>query len=127
MILKLLIVPILKKTSPDFLYSFPLLIMSACIWNSESGWEGIKFYLFIYGCFTFILMKSLFCGHRIQDTWSEGAEKIEDYGEHTIYATSDTDAWIHGLASYILLAGFNVHVAHHFFPTADHKILPKLD
>ena len=72
-------------------------------------------------------MKVLFCGHRIQDTWTEGSEKIEDYGEHTVYATSDTDNWIHGVWSYILLAGFNVHVAHHFFPTADHRMLPLVD
>lgn len=69
-------------------------------------------------------MKILLCGHRIQDTWTEGCEKIEDYGEHTINATSDTDVWITGIWSYLLLAGFNVHMAHHLFPTADHHILP---
>lgn len=41
-------------------------------------------------------------------------------------ATSDTDTWIRGILSYMLLAGFNVHLAHHFFPTADHHILPKI-
>ena len=41
-------------------------------------------------------------------------------------ATSDTDAWIHGIFSYILMAGFNNHVPHHFFPTADHHMLPKI-
>ena len=41
-------------------------------------------------------------------------------------ATSDTDAWIHGIFSYLLLAGFNNHVPHHFFPTADHYIHPQI-
>lgn len=127
MLLKMLIVPVLQKTTPDLLYSFPLLILSACIWTSADVWEGVKFYLFIYGCFTWVLMKLLFCGHRIQDTWTEGAEKIEEFGEHTLYATSDTDPWLRGLASYVLTVGFNIHVTHHLFPTADHKMLPQLD
>jgi fatty acid desaturase len=28
--------------------------------------------------------------------------------------------------SYLLLAGLNIHTPHHFFPTADHAVLPKI-
>jgi fatty acid desaturase len=27
----------------------------------------------------------------------------------------------------MLLAGFNIHIAHHLFPTADHSILPEIN
>jgi fatty acid desaturase len=113
----------MRKTLPDPFYAIPLLIFFIAYLNS-SFIQALKIYLTIYCTFSFLLMKILLCGHRIQDTWTEGCEKIEDYGEHTINATSDTDVWITGIWSYLLLAGFNVHMAHHLFPTADHHILP---
>ncbi len=123
MLLKLVILPIIRKTTPDPMYAFPILVFLACYLNTSFA-TALKFYLVIYCSFSFLLMKVLLCGHRVQDTWTEGAEKIEDFGEHTVLATSDTDTWIHGIWSYLLLAGFNIHVAHHLFPTADHRILP---
>lgn len=68
----------------------------------------------------------LFCGHRVGETWTEGCERIEDFGEHTIYSTADTDVGIKGFLSYLLVGGFNIHTPHHFFPTADLAILPKI-
>ena len=124
MTLKLVIVPLTRFKLPDLWYSFPLFVFGFIYLNCDSFGEAVKFYLMIYCSFGFFMMKVLFCGHRLQELWTEGAEKIEDYGEHTVKATSDTDAWIHGIFSYMLLAGFNNHVPHHFFPTADHHILP---
>ena len=126
MILKLVVVPLTKFKKPDIFYSFPLVILAFIYANSETFGEALKFYLIIYCTYGFLLMKSLFCGHRLQELWTEGAEKIEDYGDHTVLATSDTDTWIRGLFSYVFLAGFNIHVVHHLFPTADHHFLPKI-
>lgn len=126
MISKLIVLPIIKFRKPDLWYGFPFLILGFIYLNSDTFGEAIKLYLAIYCTYGFFLMKSLFCGHRLQELWTEGSDKIEDYGEHTVLATADTDTWIHGIFSYMLLAGFNVHVVHHFFPSADHHILPKL-
>ena len=38
MTFKLLVSPIIKKRAPDFLYSFPFVILAACIWNSVNVW-----------------------------------------------------------------------------------------
>ena len=126
MTLKLLVVPLTKFKLPDPWYCFPLVVLGFIYLNSETFGEALKMYMVIYCTFGFILMKNLFCGHRLQELWTEGAQKIEDYGEHTVLATSDTDPWIKGIFSYIFLAGFNIHVIHHLFPTADHHMLPKL-
>lgn len=72
MILKLFIVPIIKKVKPDILYAFPLTIFFLAYLNS-SFIEALKLYLVIYCTFGFVIMKLLFCGHRVQDTWTEGA------------------------------------------------------
>lgn len=80
MILKLFILPIIKKVKPDIMYAFPLLIFSAAYLVNGSFMEALKLYLVLYCSFSFLLMKVLFCGHRVQDTWTEGSEKIEDYG-----------------------------------------------
>ena len=42
-------------------------------------------------------------------------------------STSDVDSSITGILSFVFLAGFNLHTIHHFFPTADHSILPKIN
>jgi fatty acid desaturase len=126
MTLKLLIVPLTKQTAPDLNYAFPMLIFLS-FWWSTSFVFALKLYLGIYCSFTFLLMKVLFCGHRVQDTWTAGCPSISDFGEHTLCATSDTDVWVKGIWSYLFLAGFNLHISHHMFPTADHEIIPKID
>ena len=70
MLLKIVIVPLIKQVPPDFMYSFPLLLLSFGWYIHGSFWIGLKMYLIIYCVFSFLLMKSLFCGHRIQDTWT---------------------------------------------------------
>lgn len=89
-------------------------------------WYAFKLHMFIYGLFGLVFNRVLFCGHRLQELWSEGAERIQDFGEHTISVTNDTDTWLTGFFSYLLLAGFNIHTPHHMFPTADHAALPKI-
>ena len=76
MILKLVIVPIIRFKIPDLWYSFPLLVLAFIYANSQTFGEAIKFYLVIYCSFSFFLMKLLFCGHRLQELWTEGSEKI---------------------------------------------------
>lgn len=76
MTLKVLVVPIIKRIKPDLLYAFPLIIFSLIYLNSPSFFDALKLYLVIYCTFGFCVMKVLLCGHRVQDTWSEGAEKI---------------------------------------------------
>jgi hypothetical protein len=79
MTLKLLIIPIMKKTSPDLYYAFPILIYLYFL-LSHSPITSLKFYLLIYCSFNFLLMKVLFCGHRVQDTWTAGCPSIPDFG-----------------------------------------------
>lgn len=73
MAMKLFVLPILRRTAPDLMYSFPLLVLLIASLIHSSFIVGIKLYLVIYCSFSFLLMKVLFCGHRVQDTWTEGA------------------------------------------------------
>lgn len=75
MILKLLVLPIIRRVKPDIYYAFPLLIF-AFLWSFNTFADAIILYLVVYCSFGFLLMKVLFCGHRVQDTWTEGCEKI---------------------------------------------------
>lgn len=80
MLLKILVLPIVRRVSPDFLYSFPLLVLFGGALMHGSLWVGFKMYMIIYCFFSYVMMKALFCGHRIADTWTEGVEKNEDFG-----------------------------------------------
>jgi fatty acid desaturase len=126
MTLKVLIIPIVKRKKPDFWYAVPLTLFAFFYLFNGSLLETLKIYLFMYGLFGLILGRILFCGHRLQELWTEGAEKIEDFGEHTVSSSNDTDTWLRGFWSYAFTAGLNIHNAHHFFPTADHAILPAI-
>ena len=119
MIIKLVLVPLTKKKMPEFWYIIPFAVFLAFYLKTGDWKLSLKMHMFIYGFFGFLLNRVLFCGHRIQEVWTEGAERIEDFGEHTMLATNDTDTWIRGFFSYLLLGGLNIHTPHHFFPTAD--------
>jgi fatty acid desaturase len=41
-------------------------------------------------------------------------------------STNDSDTWVTGIFSYLFLGGFNNHTPHHFFPTADLSVQPKI-
>lgn len=123
MTLKIVLVPIFKRKRPDFWYGVPIFVFVLFYLSNGDFIESLKMYLFMYGLFGLILGRILFCGHRLQELWTEGAEKIEDFGEHTVSASNDTDVQIRGFWSYALTGGLNIHNAHHFFPTADHAIL----
>lgn len=79
-ILKLIVVPLTKFKKPDPYHTFPLLVFFFIYLNCNTFGEALKFFLIIYCSFSFLLMKALFCGHRIPTLWTEGAEKIEDFG-----------------------------------------------
>ena len=125
-ILKLFVVPILRKRKPDFWYLVPSFVILTFYYTTGNFWFSLKLHFFIYGVFGLIFNRVLFCGHRLQELWTEGAERIEDFGEHTVLATNDTDTWMSGFMSYLFLAGFNIHTPHHFFPTADLMAHPRI-
>lgn len=77
MLLKVLVIPIVKRKRPDFWYAVPLTVFM--LFYSISGGDflnSLKLYLFLYGMFGLMLGRVLFCGHRLQELWTEGAEKI---------------------------------------------------
>ena len=73
MTLKVVIVPIVKRKKPDFWYAVPLFIFAFFYLFNDSLYETLKIYLFMYGIFGLILGRILFCGHRLQELWTEGA------------------------------------------------------
>ena len=125
-LLKIFVIPIVRKRKPDPWYIVPIIVFLTFYLRTGDVWYSLKLHVFIYGIFGLLFNRMLFCGHRLQELWSEGAERIQDFGEHTMAATNDTDTWITGFFSYLLLAGFNVHTPHHFFPTADLAIHSKI-
>jgi hypothetical protein len=76
MTLKFIILPIIKRKRPDLLYAMPMLIPLYFYAFSGNFYTSLKLYLFLYGLFGLALGKVLFCGHRLQELWTEGAEKI---------------------------------------------------
>ncbi len=119
-ILKTIVFPIIRRTRPKFIYALPLSFIGFFYIFSGDLWSAFCLYFVMYTTFGTWFMKVLLCGHRQQQLWNEGAPKISDYGEHTVLATCDTDVTVSGYLSYFFFAGFNIHIAHHFFPTADH-------
>lgn len=69
MLLKLLVIPIMRRTGPDLFYATPMLIFAFFLSQNSLG-DAIKLYLVVYCSFGYLLMKVLFCGHRVQDTWT---------------------------------------------------------
>lgn len=125
-ILKCILFPLAKKKMPDFKYFVPLSVFLTFYIVSGDCWFSIKLHLYIYAIYGFMANRILFCNHRLQELWSEGAERIEDFGEHTVLSTSDTDTWLSGFWAYLIAGGFNLHTAHHFFPTADQRVHHKI-
>ena len=65
-LLKILLVPIMKKRIPDFWYLVPFVFFTIFYLKSGSFWYAFKLHLFIYGLFGLIFNRVLFCGHRLQ-------------------------------------------------------------
>ena len=78
--LKCLLIPLTKNKRPVFLYFVPLSVFFTFYFVSEDCWYSIKLHLFIYGVYGLLANRILFCNHRLQELWSEGAERIEDFG-----------------------------------------------
>jgi len=91
MALNVVILPIIKFVKPDLWYGFPMLIMLYFYAFNGNVWLSFKMYLFLYGIFGVMFGRASFCRHRLQELWTEGSQKIEDYGEHTVASTNDTD------------------------------------
>lgn len=100
-------------------------VIALYVFNND-WFESFKLFFFIQACFGFSLTKCIFCGHRVQDTWTAGCEPISDFAEHTLATTCDTTTYLTGFLSMMLFAGFNQHIAHHLFPTIDHYHLSKI-
>jgi fatty acid desaturase len=126
LLLKIFVVPFLRRRMPDFWYLVPSIVFLTFYLKTGDWQYALKLHLFIYGIFGLIFNRVLFCGHRLQELWTEGAERIEDFGEHTMLATNDTDTGVTGFWAYLFLAGFNIHTPHHFFPTADLMAHPRI-
>lgn len=73
MTLKIVIVPILKKKMPDLWYGVPFLVFLFFYLFNGSIWQSLKLYLCLYGLFGIIFGRVLFCGHKLQELWTEGS------------------------------------------------------
>lgn len=75
--------------------------------------------------FGFLTSQLLFCSHRQNELWSEGAPEIRDFVLHTVSTTTDFETWTtNAFESIIIYSSFNMHVIHHLFPSIDHCKLP---
>lgn len=72
-ILKAVLGPLKKKEFPCLQYFVPLSVIIIFYLLSGDLAEAIKAHLFVYGLFGFIMNRVLFCNHRTQEVWSEGA------------------------------------------------------
>lgn len=73
MLLKVVIIPIVKQKRPDFWYAVPITVLLLFYTVSNDFLQSLKLYIFLYGMFGLILGRILFCGHRLQELWTEGA------------------------------------------------------
>ncbi len=73
MMLKVIIIPIFKRKRPDLWYAAPIFVLALFYYSTDNFWHALKLYLFLYGMFGLILGRILFCGHRLQELWTEGA------------------------------------------------------
>lgn len=126
-LMNLTLFPLKNRMLPDWDYAYPLLMLGYMYAVNGDWVVSVKLWLVVYVFYSFFFFKVLLCEHRMPELWTEGNERIWDFGEHTVASTSDVNPSVTGIASFVLLAGFNLHTIHHFFPTADHSILPKLN
>ena len=80
LILKVFVVPFIRKRKPDLWYLVPSIVFLTFYFHTGDFWYSLKLHLFIYGIFGLMFNRMLFCGHRLQELWSEGAERIQDFG-----------------------------------------------
>lgn len=125
-LLKLLIVPLTQKKSPELFYMVPLTQIPLLYLISNNLSLSIKIFLTMHITFGFIFSKLAFIGHKTGREWTEGNTEIRDFAEHQIYTSTDIQTPFHsGFLSYLFYAGFNCHAIHHLFPTIDNHQLPQ--
>ena len=120
---KCLIVPLITRKVPQFVQALALLQPLFIYLITGDPSFSIKLFLLMISVYGFVFGQTVICPHRQGFLWSEGAEEIRDYVLHTVATTSDMDHEVGGLQSLIRFVGFNIHVAHHLFPTIDHNKL----
>jgi fatty acid desaturase len=126
LLLKIVVVPLTKFSPPNLLYFLTLTpIILLYIINGDM-YTSIYLFVVMQMSFGFFFAKSVFCGHRVPDLWTEGEAEVADFGLHTVMSSADTDQKSTGYHSLLIYTGFNIHVAHHFFPTIDHEHLWKV-
>lgn len=122
---KLIVVPIKTRTLPSGVQALSLLQILYIYIFSNDLLFSLKLYLLMLACFGIVFGKTIICPHRMGFLWSEGAPEIRDFVLHTVATTSDLSHEATGLESLVRYVGFNIHVAHHLFPTIDHNMLPQ--
>jgi hypothetical protein len=77
-LLKLLIVPLLHRKSPEWFYLVPLLQLLPL--TLLAGWETAwRLFLVIHISCSFAYMKLTFLGHRTGREWTEGNREVRDF------------------------------------------------
>jgi len=73
MILKMAVVPIIKRKLPDVWYAVPLIVFIVFCLRCGDPILALKMHLIVYCVFGFAFKGVLFCGHRQREMWTEGA------------------------------------------------------
>lgn len=71
-LLKLIIVPFMKRIQPEWLYLVPLTQILLMYLLNGDIWMSIKLFLTIHLFFAYVFFKLTFGGHRIEGLWTEG-------------------------------------------------------
>ena len=69
-LLKVIVVPLLKKKAPEFWYAVPLLVFGLFYLVCGDIMYSLKLHLFLYAVFGLLFNRVIFCGHRVGDLWT---------------------------------------------------------
>jgi hypothetical protein len=72
-LIKLCIVPLIKRKLPEFWYLVPLSVFALFYFYSGDLQYALKLHIFLYAFYGLVFNRVLFCGHRVAETWTEGA------------------------------------------------------
>ena len=65
-LLKIFVIPIVRKRKPDPWYIVPIIVFLTFYLRTGDVWYSLKLHVFIYGIFGLLFNRMLFCGHRLQ-------------------------------------------------------------
>jgi len=89
-LLKVIVTPIIFRVQPEWFYLVPLLQLPLLWLMTQKFYLAFKLFLTIHISISTLFAKLTFLGHRTGYEWTEGNEEIRDFGEHQVYASSDT-------------------------------------